>query len=105
VAAKRSCDGLMVANEMIEPHQAISLYKNNSDSKGNSYGTHENYLVSRNVESITSCAPWCRTSSLARSSSVRQGGRRDRGRPRQRPLLPTQLAAEFFEEVVDSRRR
>jgi len=41
---------LMVANEMIEPHQAISLYKNNSDSKGNSYGTHENYLVSRNVE-------------------------------------------------------
>jgi hypothetical protein len=31
-------------------HQAITLYKNNSDSKGNSYGTHENYLVSRDVE-------------------------------------------------------
>ena len=41
---------LMVANEMVEPHQAITLYKNNSDGKGNSYGTHENYLVSREVE-------------------------------------------------------
>jgi Pup amidohydrolase len=26
---------------------ALSLYKNNSDGKGNSYGTHENYLVDR----------------------------------------------------------
>jgi Pup amidohydrolase len=26
---------------------ALALYKNNSDGKGNSYGTHENYLVSR----------------------------------------------------------
>ena len=25
----------------------ISLYKNNSDGKGNSYGAHENYLLSR----------------------------------------------------------
>ena len=28
---------------------AIQLYKNNSDNKGASYGTHENYLVSRSV--------------------------------------------------------
>jgi Pup amidohydrolase len=27
----------------------ISIYKNNSDGKGNSYGTHENYLVDRAV--------------------------------------------------------
>jgi proteasome accessory factor PafA2 len=27
----------------------ITLYKNNSDGKGNSYGTHENYLVDRAV--------------------------------------------------------
>jgi len=26
---------------------ALSVYKNNSDGKGNSYGTHENYLVDR----------------------------------------------------------
>lgn len=28
----------------------IIVYKNNTDSKGNSYGTHEGYLVSRDVE-------------------------------------------------------
>ncbi|MBU6233495.1 MAG: proteasome accessory factor PafA2 [Acidobacteria bacterium] len=28
----------------------LVVYKNNSDGKGNSYGTHENYLVSRSVE-------------------------------------------------------
>ena len=27
----------------------LSIYKNNSDGKGNSYGTHENYLVDRGV--------------------------------------------------------
>src|SRR5437879_67514 len=26
---------------------ALAIYKNNSDGKGNSYGTHENYLVDR----------------------------------------------------------
>jgi proteasome accessory factor A len=29
--------------------QRIAVYKNNSDGKGNSYGTHENYLVDRTV--------------------------------------------------------
>jgi proteasome accessory factor A len=28
---------------------ALAIYKNNSDGKGNSYGTHENYLVDRRV--------------------------------------------------------
>jgi hypothetical protein len=41
---------LQVANQSLEAHQAITLYKNNSDGKGNSYGTHENYLVSREVD-------------------------------------------------------
>ena len=27
--------------------QSIVVYKNNSDGKGNSYGTHENYLMDR----------------------------------------------------------
>ena len=27
----------------------LAVYKNNSDGKGNSYGTHENYLVDRAV--------------------------------------------------------
>ncbi len=29
------------------PGPRLSIYKNNSDGKGNSYGTHENYLVDR----------------------------------------------------------
>jgi Pup amidohydrolase len=29
--------------------QRIAVYKNNTDGKGNSYGTHENYLVDRGV--------------------------------------------------------
>ena len=41
---------MLAANELLAPHEAISLYKNNSDGKGNSYGTHENYLVDRDVE-------------------------------------------------------
>ncbi len=31
-------------------HGEIVVYKNNTDSKGNSYGTHEGYLVSRSVD-------------------------------------------------------
>jgi proteasome accessory factor A len=41
---------VVAANETLETHQAISLYKNNTDGKGNTYGCHENYLVSREVE-------------------------------------------------------
>jgi len=41
---------LEIANQNLEAFQAISLYKNNSDGKGNSYGTHENYLVRRDVD-------------------------------------------------------
>jgi proteasome accessory factor A len=37
---------LEVAREM-PGAPALSIYKNNSDGKGNSYGTHENYLVDR----------------------------------------------------------
>jgi proteasome accessory factor A len=31
------------------PEQRILIYKDNSDKKGNSYGTHENYLMDRKV--------------------------------------------------------
>ena len=37
------------ANRALPPHQQLVLYKNNSDGKGNSYGYHENYLMSRAV--------------------------------------------------------
>ena len=41
---------LQIANESLDERHAITLYKNNSDGKGNSYGCHENYLVRRDVE-------------------------------------------------------
>jgi Pup amidohydrolase len=41
---ERSLD--VVATEMPSA-PALAIYKNNSDGKGNSYGTHENYLVDR----------------------------------------------------------
>jgi Pup amidohydrolase len=33
----------------LPPGESIVVYKNNSDGKGNSYGTHENYLMDRAV--------------------------------------------------------
>ena len=38
---------LDLVREVLPPGQRIGIYKNNSDGKGNSYGTHENYLVDR----------------------------------------------------------
>ena len=40
---------MLSANKMLPPGQEIIVYKNNSDGKGNSYGTHENYLMDRAV--------------------------------------------------------
>lgn len=37
------------AETVSPPEQRILIYKNNTDSKGNSYGTHENYLMDRKV--------------------------------------------------------
>jgi proteasome accessory factor A len=37
------------AGRLLPPGQHISVYKNNSDGKGNSYGSHENYLMDRAV--------------------------------------------------------
>ncbi len=36
-------------HEILPPGARVHVYKNNSDGKGNSYGTHENYLVDRAV--------------------------------------------------------
>src|SRR5437016_6980281 len=41
---ERSLEAL---HQMLGPGQRVAIYKNNTDGKGNSYGTHENYLVDR----------------------------------------------------------
>src|SRR4051794_10459903 len=38
---------MVAARRLMEPGREIVVYKNNSDGKGNSYGTHENYLLDR----------------------------------------------------------
>src|ERR671936_1030877 len=38
---------LLELHRVLPPGQRVAIYKNNSDGKGNSYGTHENYLVDR----------------------------------------------------------
>lgn len=40
---------LGLIGDLLPPGQRVALYKNNSDGKGNSYGTHENYLLDRHV--------------------------------------------------------
>lgn len=40
---------MVAVARVLPPTQSIVVYKNNSDGKGNSYGTHENYLMDRAV--------------------------------------------------------
>ena len=40
-------DSITAASPLLREGERVFIYKNNSDGKGNSYGTHENYLVDR----------------------------------------------------------
>jgi len=42
-------ESMQAAKELLGGGQELIAYKNNSDGKGNSYGTHENYLMDRNT--------------------------------------------------------
>ena len=42
-------DAMAAARGALPPGEEIVVYRNNSDGKGNSYGTHENYLMDRAV--------------------------------------------------------
>jgi proteasome accessory factor PafA2 len=42
-------ESMAAAKELLGGGQELIAYKNNSDGKGNSYGTHENYLMDRNT--------------------------------------------------------
>ncbi|MGH2786658.1 MAG: depupylase/deamidase Dop [Actinomycetota bacterium] len=47
-AGERILEASIEAAQAILPeHDPVSIFKNNSDGKGNSYGCHENYLVTR----------------------------------------------------------
>lgn len=40
---------MAASRSMLGPDEEIVIHKNNSDGKGNSYGCHENYLLSRDI--------------------------------------------------------
>ncbi len=40
---------MQAAGALLPPGEEIVVYKNNCDGRGNSYGCHENYLISRSV--------------------------------------------------------
>jgi Pup amidohydrolase len=42
-------ESIEAASRALPPGQTLLVLKNNSDGKGNSYGTHENYLMDRSV--------------------------------------------------------
>jgi proteasome accessory factor A len=92
---------LTVANESLEPHQAITLYKNNSDGKGNSYGTHENYLLSRSTDFahvIRAMVPHFVSRQVVLGAG-KVGAETDHGME-SRPFFQLSQRAEFFEEIV-----
>ncbi|HEY1222727.1 MAG TPA: proteasome accessory factor PafA2 family protein, partial [Acidimicrobiales bacterium] len=92
---------LVVANENLEPEHAITLYKNNSDGKGNSYGTHENYLVSRDVDFtnvIRAMVPHFVSRQIVVGAG-KVGAETDYGHDAD-PAFQLSQRAEFFEEVV-----
>ncbi len=52
---------MRAARRLLDPGQEIVVYKNNSDGKGNSYGTHESYLVDRQTpfaQIVRTMLPW-----------------------------------------------
>jgi proteasome accessory factor A len=92
---------LEIANETLDPSQAITLYKNNSDGKGNSYGTHENYLVQRDLEFaylIRAMVPHF----VSRQIILGAGkvGAETEAALEGNPTFQLSQRAEFFEEIV-----
>ena len=52
---------MVAASRLLPDNQEIVVYKNNSDGKGNSYGTHENYLIDRATSFaaiVRNVTPW-----------------------------------------------
>jgi proteasome accessory factor A len=76
----------------------VSLYKNNSDGKGNSYGAHENYLLSRQTP-FSEVIRYAMTFLVTRQIFTGAG---KVGRENDRPDVDFQITqrADFFEEEV-----
>ncbi len=84
---------MAAAKRMLPEGQSIVVYKNNSDRKGNSYGTHENYLMDRVGPVRADRSP--RHPALRHAPDLhrrRQGRNRDADPRRSRGSLPVVAA-------------
>jgi proteasome accessory factor A len=92
---------MQIANATLPPRDHITLYKNNSDGKGNSYGTHENYLVDRDVpfDDIVQAMLGYFCSRQIVTGAGKVGAETERGLE-SAPNFQISSRAEFFEEVV-----
>jgi Pup amidohydrolase len=89
---------MLAARRLTEPGQEIVVYKNNSDGKGNSYGTHENYLVDRSVPFSTlvrHMIPWFVTRQVFTGA-----GKVGSEHGAAESLFQISQRADFFEEEV-----
>lgn len=83
---------------ILRPGQSLHIHKNNSDGKGNSYGYHENYLLSRQLpfaDLIRFATTWLVTRQIF-TGSGKLGS--ENGRPGS--LYQITQRADFFEEEV-----
>src|SRR5438105_2810666 len=89
---------MQAASRLLPPGQEIVVYKNNSDGKGNSYGTHENYLVDRSVPFSTlvrHMIPWFVTRQVFTGA-----GKVGSEHGAAEALFQITQRADFFEEEV-----
>jgi proteasome accessory factor A len=89
---------MKAARHLLGAGQEIVVYKNNSDGKGNSYGTHENYLVDRAVPFATlvrHLLPWFVTRQVF-TGAGKVGGENGTGHSG----YQLSQRADFFEEEV-----
>jgi proteasome accessory factor A len=92
---------LELASELLPPGGRLAIYKNNTDGKGNSYGTHENYLVSRETPFsaiVRDLTPFFITRQIY-TGAGRVGADPGRAEDRDVPFQLTQRADYFEAEV------
>lgn len=83
---------------LLKTGQPVDLYKNNTDSKGASYGTHENYLVDRNTpfdDIVDGLLPFFATRQILCGA-----GKVGIGVDGEQPGFQISQRADFFEEPV-----
>ena len=95
---------MQLANDGLPDHSEIVIYKNNSDGKGNSYGCHENYLVSRQTP-FTQIAQQITTHFVTRqifcgAGKVGAEHRGISGKGANQPAFQISQRADFFEEEI-----